>query len=93
MIGIRYQILCSSKKTVDGERLITQIGGRNPLGEVWILKVEQAIEGIQSGSFEFFLNKDGQSFPIHIIETEFGYQIRTSDSQRNLILDLPDCPK
>jgi hypothetical protein len=89
MAGNRYQILCCSKKTENSEKIITHIGGRNPLGEVWKINIEQVINDINSESFELFLNKDGKNFPIHIIKTKNGISIQTSNS--NLILELPDC--
>lgn len=90
---IRYQILYSSKKIDRGEHTITHIGGKNPLEEVWRLKVAQVIEGIQSGKWEFYMNLEEQTFPIHTKESKLGSGISTVCTSENLILELPDCPQ
>lgn len=73
-------------------RTITHIGGRNPLGEVWNLKIEEAIEGIQSGKWEFFMNMGRHSYPILLTQTATGNELITTGSDKNLLLELPDCP-
>ncbi|WP_296618251.1 hypothetical protein [Marivirga sp.] len=88
----RFQILCATKKIANGELIITQIGGRNPLCQIWSLKVDQAIEGIQSGNWEFFINSEGKSYPVQLIESKLGKEIVTQGTNKNLILDLPDLP-
>lgn len=89
---IKYQILCSRKVLDLGMTVITHVGGRNPLGEVWSLKIEEVIEGIQSGKWEFFMNKDGKSYSVILIETTTGFELKTNGTEKNLILELPDCP-
>lgn len=90
---IQYQILCSSKIKVKEVQTITHVGGRNPLGEVWSLKIEQVKTGIKNGEWEFFMNYRGISYPIHLVESEDGTDIAALDNGKNLLLALPDCPK
>lgn len=91
-MSLRYQILCSTKEEIRGELTITHIGGKNPLGEFWKLKVEQAIQGLQTETYEFFINRNGQSFPVYTIKSQSGFQIQAGNSEKNLIFELPDCP-
>lgn len=90
---IRYQILCSSKRVDKGVEIITHIGGRNSLGEIWSIKVEQAFEGFQSGNWEFFVNINRQTFPVEIQKSELGLKISSVGTEKNLILELSDCPR
>lgn len=92
-MSIKYQILCSRKTLQKGVVVITHVGGRNPLGEVWSLKVEQVIEGIQSGNWEFFMNFERNSYQIEVRHSENRIEITTRETSRNLILELPDCPQ
>ncbi|HSF54725.1 MAG TPA: hypothetical protein VLA71_13280 [Algoriphagus sp.] len=89
---IKYQILCSCKAIEKGETAITHIGGRNPLGEVWSLKIEEVIEGIQSGKWEFFMNLGRNSYPVMLSESSIGFDLKSAGTEKNLILELPDCP-
>jgi hypothetical protein len=89
---IKYQILCSRKANTKGIATITHVGGRNPSGEVWSLKSQEVIEGIQSGKWEFFMNLGRNSYSVILSETATGFELRTAGTEKNLILELPDCP-
>jgi len=89
----RFQILFSSKKLDKGEETITHIGGRNVLGEVWSIKLEQAFEGFQSGNWEFFITTNMQTYDVEIQKSEQGLMISSMGTERNLILELADCPR
>lgn len=92
-MAIQYQILCSVKKTIKDRKTIVQIGGRNPHGEVWSLKLDQAKAGLKNGEWEFFINHLGNSYPIQLIETEDGSEVLAAiANEQNLLLALPDCP-
>lgn len=92
-MSIRYQILCSTEKISNGKKVISQIGGRNPLGEVWSLRLDQAISGIKRGQWEFFINAKGKSHLIELIESETGLSLCSDDIGDNLFLNLPDGPE
>lgn len=89
----RFQILFSSKKLDKGVETITHIGGKNSLGEIWSIKVEQAFEGFQSGNWEFFINQNRQTYNVDIQQSEQGLKIRSVGTEKNLILELSDCPR
>lgn len=89
----RFQILFSSKKLDKGEETITHIGGRNVLGEVWSIKLEQAFEGFQSGNWAFFITTNRQTYDVEILKSEQGLKICSVGTERNLILELADCPR
>lgn len=89
---IQYQILCSVKTNKKGIVKITLIGGRNPLGEVWSLKIEEVVEGIQTGKWEFFMNLGRHSYSILLSQSSAGFELTTAGTDKNLLLELPDCP-
>ncbi len=89
---IQYQILCAAKKTIKGKLAIVQIGGRNPKGEVWSLKIEQVKEGIKNGDWEFFMNNRGTSIPVQLVDTTEGTVIAALENGENLLFALPNCP-
>jgi hypothetical protein len=76
----------------NGVETITHVGGRNSLGEIWSIKVEQAFEGFNSGNWEFFININGQTFPVEIQRAHHGIVIRSEGTENNLIWELSDCP-
>ncbi len=89
----RFQILFSSKKLDKGVETVTHIGGKNSLGEIWSIKVEQAFEGFKSGNWEFFINQNRQTYNVEIQQSEQGLKIRSVGTEKNLILELSDCPR
>lgn len=92
-MSIRYQILCSAKEKQFNKIIISHIGGKNPLGETWILKVEQAVEDMLAGNLEFFMNLNGQTYPIVISQNQGEFELTSIGADKNLILELPDCPE
>jgi hypothetical protein len=92
-MAIKYQILCAVKKNLKGKEILVQIGGRNPLGEVWSLKIDQVIVGMKTGDLEFFMNHRGISYPIQLLESDDGIELAALYEGRNLLMELPDCPE
>lgn len=90
----RLRILCSkklSKGTFEDE--ITHIGGVNSTGEKCNIAVKQAVEGIHSASFEFFIVEHSEEINVRITgEIEKSLTANGQGYLHNLLLDLPDCP-
>lgn len=90
----RYQILCINDFSYSFEQKITFLGGKNPLGETWVLSVDQAIKGIESGKWEFYVNWEKQSFGIEILaDSANDKTLGTPEApdRKNLLLLLPQC--
>lgn len=90
----RLRILCTKKLirgTFEGD--ITHIGGVNGNGDKWNISVREAIEGIKSGTFEFFIVEQFDEINVRITgETEKTLTATGQGYLHNLLLDLPDCP-
>tara|TARA_R110002012_G_scaffold268206_2_gene452107 strand:+ start:2139 stop:2417 length:279 start_codon:yes stop_codon:yes gene_type:complete len=90
----RLRILCVrkiSKGTFSGD--ISHIGGVNGGGEKWNITVKEAIEGIQSGLYEFYIVDQFEEINVNISgNIEKILTAKGNGYLHNLILDLPDCP-
>ncbi|WP_057940274.1 DUF3892 domain-containing protein [Algoriphagus resistens] len=90
----RLRILCSKKLpkgTFEGD--ITHIGGVNGTGEKWNISVREAVEGINSGVFEFFVVEQFEEINVKVTgDIEKSLTALGQGYLHNLLLDLPDCP-
>lgn len=89
----RFQILCiRTKKTTEGS-ILTHIGGKNSLGEIWSLPVQKAINGLIKEELAFFITVDGKTYTVQLFDdSEDGCELWTVGTVCNLLLTLPSCP-
>ncbi len=76
------QILTSTKDhRLDPYRTITHIGGLNPDGSPWSLSVAEAIHGIRSRQWEFYvLDPAGERTWVHVTVARDGHEyLKTLD--------------
>lgn len=76
------QILTSTKDhRLDPYRTITHIGGLNPDGSPWSLSVGEAIDGIRSRQWEFYvLDPTGERTWVHVTVARDGHEyLKTLD--------------
>ncbi|MBN7818045.1 hypothetical protein [Algoriphagus pacificus] len=90
----RLRILCTQKTSSKNNPLeITHIGGVNGRGEKWKITVKEAVEGIQSGNFEFYLVENFAEIPVIVTSENPNSLFATGNGfLHNLLEDLPDCP-
>ena len=90
----RLRILCTrkiSKETFNGD--ISHIGGVNGGGEKWNIAVKEAVEGIQSGLYEFYMVDGFEEINVNISgNIEKTLTAIGKGYLHNLLFDLPDCP-
>ena len=92
----RLRILCV-KKIIKGQILerITHIGGVNGTGEKWSITIEEAIAGIKSGIWDFYIVEQRQELSVHINtleENKSNLMAKGLGYLHNLLEDLPECP-
>jgi hypothetical protein len=92
-MAIRVECVNKTDRYDPHER-IQHIGGRNADGTRWKLSQEDAIAGIESGKWAFYVTVAGNTVAV-IVATRLGrkYLKTVADGdQPNNLLSLPECP-
>jgi len=92
----RLEILCSVKNhQLSPYECVTHIGGLQPDGSAWRLSVPEAIEGIRTRRWEFYvLDPAGQKQWVHVTVSRNGVEYLKTFADRevpHLIMSLPSC--
>ncbi|MEB2774681.1 DUF3892 domain-containing protein [Algoriphagus sp. D3-2-R+10] len=86
-----YQIKKNTRGTFEGD--LTHIGRVNGTGEKWTTSVHDAIDGIHSGLYEFYVVEHFEEIDVHIIgDNEKSLTATGQGYRHNLLDDIPDCP-
>ncbi len=90
---IQIQCIQKSDRQNPHERILSIGGFHN--GQGWKLNQEQAIAGIDSGKWSFFVSVAGQTVAVVVAVSRFGNRYLKTEAdgeQPNNLLSLPECP-
>lgn len=95
-MGTNYQVKCINKSDrMNPHERITHIGGVNADGTRWKLTQQDAIAGIESGKWQFYVSVGGHSVWVIVATSAAGnkYLKTQNDGEHpNNLLSLPECP-
>lgn len=91
----KHEVLCINKSDRHNpHERITHIGGKNSDNSRWKITQQEAIQGIESGKWAFYVKRGGGAVDVIVATSRYGYKYlkTTADGEQpNNLLSLPEC--
>ena len=91
------QVLCINKSDrMNPHERITHIGGINDNGQRWWITQEEAIQGIESGRWQFHVRVGLRDVKVIVAISQYGNKYLWTEAdeyQPNNLLSLPEFPR
>jgi len=90
-----HEIKCINKTDRQNpHERIRNIGGTNGNGRRWKLSQPDAIRGIESGEYDFYVHRAGRTVRVIVASHSGSKYLKTEDDgvQPDNLLSLPECP-
>jgi hypothetical protein len=91
-----HEVLCINRSDrLNPHERILSIGGRNNDGTRWKLSQSEAIQGIETGKWAFFVQRGGHIVNVIVSVSRFGYKYLKTEADGDHpdnLLALPECP-
>ena len=95
-MATHVQITCINKSDrPNPHERIKSVGGVNGDGTRWRLTQEAAIQGIESGTYSFYVSVNSRTVWVIVGTSQYGHKyLKTQNDgdQPNNLLSLPECP-
>lgn len=94
-MAMRIQIKCINKTNrSDPHDRIHSVGGTNADGNRWNLSQKDAIAGIETGKWAFYVNRGGYEANVIVATHNGNKYLKTENDgvQPDNLLALPECP-
>ena len=94
-MAARHEIKCVSKEDRQNpHERIKAIGGINPNGTNWKISQEEAISGIESDKWDFYVSQGGRTVDVVVAKSRYGHKyiktVADGETPDNL-LSLYEC--